>query len=234
MLYIRMAARMIRKILLTVHVITSSLQFSLPLNWNNVCLSSPLSWVRKDDRQKMLNLVSMEDAVKLSIRMRWLSPLPWCLCIVSTVMQKMSIINWHDRNHSSASCAEPRLGLNVCIRIYCFSSRQEINQKEQFPRILQGKYKLENRLWEKWWLFHEVGIWSRTRFILIYDTYFCVCNNFCTKKVITFWLILVYNIDGFIMYNHEIISYTILLSTHVNATLFLLVLFLLEYDVYIQ
>ena len=65
------------KILLTVLWPTSSLQFSLLHHWN-VCLLNPLSWSRRDDSLKALNLVSV-DEVKLSTRMRWLS---WCLCVV--------------------------------------------------------------------------------------------------------------------------------------------------------
>ena len=43
---------------------------------------NPLSWGWRDDSLKVLNMVIMEDVVKLSTRMRRLSPLSWCLCVV--------------------------------------------------------------------------------------------------------------------------------------------------------
>ena len=63
-----------RKILLTLLWATSLLQFLLPRHWHNACLFNPLTCGRKYD-----SLVSMEDGVKLSTRMRWLSSLSWCL-----------------------------------------------------------------------------------------------------------------------------------------------------------
>ena len=70
------------KILLTVLWATSSLQFLHPHHWHNVWLLNPLSWGRRDDCLKVLNLVSMEDTVKLSPWMRQLSLLFWCLYMV--------------------------------------------------------------------------------------------------------------------------------------------------------
>ena len=71
-----------RKILLTVLWATFSLQFSLPPHWHNVFLLNPLLWDGRNENLKALNQVNMEDAVKLSTRMRRLSPLSSCLCMV--------------------------------------------------------------------------------------------------------------------------------------------------------
>ena len=56
---------------MTVLWATSSLLFSLSHQWHKVCLLNSLLWDRSDYSLKSLNLVSMEDAVKLSTRMRW-------------------------------------------------------------------------------------------------------------------------------------------------------------------
>ena len=50
----------------------SSLQFSHPRLWHNVCFFNPISMNRRDNSLEGLNLVSMEDAVKLSR----------CFCVV--------------------------------------------------------------------------------------------------------------------------------------------------------
>ena len=60
----------------------SSLQFSLPHHWHNVCLLKPLSWGWRDNSLRVLNLVSMADAVKFFTQMKWLSPSSGCLCVV--------------------------------------------------------------------------------------------------------------------------------------------------------
>ena len=49
--------------------------FSLPRHGHNVCLLNLLSWRWRDDSLKALNLVSMEDVIKFSLQMGWLSPL---------------------------------------------------------------------------------------------------------------------------------------------------------------
>ena len=70
------------KILLTVLWDTSSLQFSLPRHRHNVCSFNLLAWSWRDNSRKALNLVSMVDEVKLSTRMRRLSPLSGCSCVI--------------------------------------------------------------------------------------------------------------------------------------------------------
>ena len=50
------------------------LQFSFSRHWQNVCLLNPLSCGRRDDSLKALNLVSMEDTVKLSPQTKRWSP----------------------------------------------------------------------------------------------------------------------------------------------------------------
>ena len=54
-----------RKILLTVLWSSSSLQLSL--HWHNVCLLIPISWGRRDDSRKVLNLVSTWDIIISSL-----------------------------------------------------------------------------------------------------------------------------------------------------------------------
>ena len=73
---------LLHKMVLTVLKATSSMQLSLPSHWHNVCLLNPLSRGQSDDNLKVLNLVSMEDAAKLSTRMRRLSLLYWCFSVV--------------------------------------------------------------------------------------------------------------------------------------------------------
>ena len=61
---------------------TLSPQFSLLRHWHNAFQLNPLSWSWTYDSLKALNLVSMEDEVKLSTRKRRLSSLSLCLCVV--------------------------------------------------------------------------------------------------------------------------------------------------------
>ena len=56
--------------------------FLVPRFWQYICLLNPLLCGRRDHSLMILNLVSMEDVVKLSTRTRWLSSLSWCLRVI--------------------------------------------------------------------------------------------------------------------------------------------------------
>ena len=112
---------------MTVLWVTSSQQFLLPCHWHYVCCLNPLSWGRRDDSQKVLNLVSMEDVVKLSTRMRRLFPLPWCLwgSRASSCRRKaISIVKLGlthrilDLSFVRVSMWAPNPGIHVLIYIY--------------------------------------------------------------------------------------------------------------------
>ena len=49
-------------------------------------------------------------------------------------MKKEAVIDWQVGSHLSDSCSEPRQGLNVCLRVYCFTSWQEKGQ-QNFTRL---------------------------------------------------------------------------------------------------
>ena len=55
------------KILLTVHWVTSSLQFSLLCHWHNVCFWNPFSWDQRNDKHYASN-----KEAKIAM-MKWLS-----------------------------------------------------------------------------------------------------------------------------------------------------------------
>ena len=61
-----------------------------------ICLLNSLSWSQRHDSLKALNLVSIEDEVKLSTQMRWLSPFANAWVWSSIVLQKKDIISWQD------------------------------------------------------------------------------------------------------------------------------------------
>ena len=86
------------------------------------------------------------DAVKSSTQMKWLSPLSLYLWS-SLVMPKEDIIDWQVGFHSSDSYSEPCQALNVGIWVYCFSSWQEINQKEQSTEFYEGRINILIRMW---------------------------------------------------------------------------------------
>ena len=81
------------------------------------------------DRLKALNLVSMEDAVKLSTRMRWLSLWFWCLCVVEYC------------------CAE-----RGDYRLESLVSLQTIICSVPWRRVLETNIIPETRKWKlQWW-----------------------------------------------------------------------------------
>ena len=177
------------KILLTVLWATSSLQFLLPHHWHNVCHLNLLSWGQRDDSWKVLNLMSMEDVVKLTTWKRQLYPLSWCLCSWALSRRRWTL-------------SIGKLGLTSEYHLFGpikdYASDEGVKTaetkwlKEQSTEFYEaGIHALIQRrnvdYIEKWgWDPH------RTSFIMMRDTCSCVFNHSCIKeKGITFWFTLI-------------------------------------------
>ena len=106
-----------------------------------------------------IRLKSMEDVVKLSTWMRWLSPLSWCLCVWSSIVMKKEDIG--KINDLFGPMKEGLRGKHYA----CDREMKTAVAKRAVNRILQGRYtcsylKVKHWYWEKRWQGWEVGMWS--------------------------------------------------------------------------
>ena len=147
---------------------TWSQEFSLSHHWHNVCLLNSLSWGRRDDSPKVLNLVSMEDLVKLSNRMRRLSLLSQYLCVVKHCHEeggpyrlirfsafKRSYLWPKERGFKRQTLCQWRESENCSDEV----AQRTVNWI-LWSRDTCSHLKVEQCNLEKRWLCWEVGMWS--------------------------------------------------------------------------
>ena len=129
----------------------------LPRHWHNVCLLNLLSWGRRDDSLKALNLVSMEYGVKLSTRRRRLSPLSWCLYVVEHCHAEGGHY-WFVRFDAfwllSLQPHEREFKWQTLCQWHGSENCTDQLAQRRGNRILQGRYicshsKVEHSYWEK-------------------------------------------------------------------------------------
>ena len=145
-------------------------------HWHNVFLLNPLSWSRWDHCLNVLNLVSIEEAVKLSIRMRWLSPLFWNLCEIKRCQAErghFQMASWvllsNERGFKRKHTSDEQVKTAVIKWL-----------KWTVNRILRGKdtcshSKVEYCYWRKQWLYWEVGMWSTEDWLHLGVWYLFLC-----------------------------------------------------------
>ena len=153
----------------------ASQQFPLPRHSHNFSSLKTLSWGQRADNLKVLNLVSMEDAVKLATWMKRFSPLSWRFCTVEYCHAE----RWHYR----------------VVRFSVFSQLTFRPHERRFKRLSLCQWRRSENYSVKWLketvnrillrslirrcklrLREMQTLLRRTSFILIYDTCSCVGN----------------------------------------------------------